>query len=325
MDPKMLAAEAADFLNISLQALHKQLKTKQLDFTKSQNRVYFGHETAKKIFKLQFKPTCWNWLNLKGGVGKTQLSFSTAVRLSLYGAKVAVIDLDQQGNFTQACNVNSDEADILIDVIKDDLNIKDCMINVIPGLDLLPSRIDNALLDSFITINRMNIGTKIKKYVDELKKHYDFVFIDCPPSLGATVSSASCAADFIIIPVDPEKFSISGLNVTIQELERSVLREYSAHYELKIVLNKFDGRTSLSRQILTKFYEDKDYREKMLQTFVRTTQDLPNAIVRGKTIYDTLRTSVAREDIDFLAREILEFSSAVPCTKKETLADTEAV
>lgn len=308
MKPKMLASEAADFLKISLQALHKQLKTKSLDFIKNQNRVYFEHDTARQIFKLSFNPTCWNWLNLKGGVGKTQLSFSTAIRLSLYGAKVAVIDLDQQGNFTQACGINADEHPILIDIMREDLDIYENMVNVLPGLDILPSRIENALLDSFITINRLNIGTKIKRYVDELKSKYDFIFIDCPPSLGAAVSSASCAADYILIPVDPERFSISGLNITISELERSVMKEYSAHYDIKIVLNKFDARTSLSHKMLSTFFEEKGYRERMLKSFIRVSQDLPNSISNGKTIYDALRSSVAKEDIDLMAREIMEQS-----------------
>lgn len=308
MKPKMLASEAADFLKISLQALHKQLKTKNLDFIKNQNRVYFEHDTARQIFKLLFNPTCWNWLNLKGGVGKTQLSFSTAIRLSLYGAKVAVIDLDQQGNFTQACGIDADQHPILIDVMREDLDIYDNMVNVLPGLDILPSRIENALLDSFITINRLNIGTKIKRYVDELKTKYDFIFIDCPPSLGAAVSSASCAADYILIPVDPERFSISGLNITISELERSVMKEYSAHYDIKIVLNKFDARTSLSHKMLSTFFEEKGYRERMLKSFIRVSQDLPNSISNGKTIYDALRSSVAKEDIDLMAREIMEQS-----------------
>lgn len=316
MKPKMLASEAADFLNISLQALHKQLKTKNLAFTKNQNRVYFEHETAQHIFKLKFKPTCWSWLNLKGGVGKTQLSFSTAIRLSLYGARVAVIDLDQQGNFTQACGVDADEHPVLIDIMTDDLDINECMVNVIPGLDILPSRIENALLDSFITMNRLNIGTKIKKYVDELRKSYDFVFIDNAPSLGATVSSGCCASDYVIMPVDPEKFSISGLNITIKELEKSIIKEYGATYKVKIVLNKFDARTSLSHKMLSTFFEDKDYRERMFKSFIRTSQDLPNSISKGKTIYDTLRSSVAREDIDLLAREIME------CTTLESAQKT---
>ena len=317
MRPKMLASEAADFLNISLQALHKQLKTKNLHSTKNQNRVYFEHETAKQIFKLSFKPTCWSWLNLKGGVGKTQLSFSTALRLSLYGARVAVIDLDQQGNFTQACDIEAEEHPVLIDVMKNKLDILDCMVNVLPGLDVLPSRIENAVLDNFITLNGMNIGKAIKQYITKLKKHYDFVILDNPPSLGAAVSAGCCGADYVIMPVDPEKFSISGLNITIKELEESVAEEYEADYQVKIVLNKFDARTSLSHQMLSTFFEDKKYRERMFKSFIRTSQELPNSIAKGKSIYDSLRSSVAKEDIDLLTREIME------CTMIDSAQKTE--
>ncbi|MBP9777551.1 MAG: ParA family protein [Rickettsiaceae bacterium] len=327
MKPKMLASEAADFLNISLQALHKQLKTKALDFTKNQNRVFFEHDTAKQIFKLSFKPTCWSWLNLKGGVGKTQLSFSTAIRLTLYGARVAVIDLDQQGNFTQACNIDADNHPVLIDIMKNEAEYKisDCMVNVIPGLDILPSRIENAVIDSFITMNRLNIGTKLKKYIDELKLKYDFIFLDNSPSIGACVSAGCCGSDYVIMPVDPEKFSISGLNITINELEHSVVKEYGAQYQVKIVLNKYDARTSLSHKMLSTFFEDKAYRERMFKSFIRTSQELPNSISQGKSIYDSLRNSGAKDDIDLLAREIMECTMLNSVQKTERVASSEEV
>ena len=171
MNPKMQSSEAALFLDISLQAIHKQLKSKNIDYHKSQNRVFFEHNAAKELFNLKFKPTCWTWQNLKGGVGKTQLSFATAIKLTLYGAKVAVIDLDQQGNFTQACNIDAEDKPILIDIITGKMDIKKCMVNVIDGLDLLPSRIDNALLDNLFAINNLPVDRELKKRITELKKY----------------------------------------------------------------------------------------------------------------------------------------------------------
>ncbi|WP_029463780.1 ParA family protein [Rickettsiella massiliensis] len=170
MNPKMLASEASEFLKFSLPAIHKQLKSKNLEYTKSQNKVFFKHNTAKQIFKLKFIPTCFSWQNLKGGVGKTHLSFATAVRLTLYGAKVAVIDLDQQGNFTQACSVDAENKPILIDLISEKLPIENCMVPVIDGLDILPSRIENAVLDNLFAVNSLPVDREIKKRVNSLKK-----------------------------------------------------------------------------------------------------------------------------------------------------------
>lgn len=324
MKPKMLASEAIDYLNISLPALHKQLKSKNLDYIKNQNKIYFEHNTSRQIFKLEFKPTCWSWQNLKGGVGKTHLSFATAIRLSLYGAKVAVIDLDQQGNFTQACGIDAENKPILIDLISEKLDIEKNMVPVLNGLDILPSRIENAVLDNLFALNSLPVDRELKKRVDALKKKYDFIFIDCPPSLGQAVTAASLAADYILVPVDPERFSLSGLNVTLNELA-NVSEKFEAKLDVRIVLNKFDGRTSLSTKVLSALYEDSQYRSRLFKAFIRTSQDLPNSISSGKTIFDSLRASAAKEDIDLLTREFIEISRInqnVDSSEQELLSAT---
>jgi len=308
MQPVMLASEAVDFLNISLPGLHKQLKSRDLDYTKRQNRVFFGHDTARKVFKLKIKPTCWSWQNLKGGVGKTHLSFATAVRLSLYGLRIGLIDLDQQGNCTQACGVDAEEYPVLLDIIQQKMNIKDCMVPVAPGIDLLPSRIENAVLDNVFAINGLPVDKELKKRISLLKEDYDMIFIDCPPSLGQTVTSAALAADHIIVPVDPERFSLSGLKVTLRELNNNVAEKFDTSLDISIVLNKFDGRTGLSHATLAALFNDESLQKRLFKTFIRTSQDLPNAVSKNKTIYDSLRASSAKEDIDLLAREIIEKS-----------------
>lgn len=309
MNPKMLASEASDFLQLTLPTIHKYLKSRNLEYTKSQNKIYFKHETAKQIFKLSLTPSCWSWQNLKGGVGKTHLSFGTAIRLTLYGARVAVIDLDQQGNFTQACGVNAEDKPTLIDLVNERLAIKDHMVPVIDGLDILPSRIENAVLDNLLAINSLPVDRVLKKQVAQLKKHYDFIFIDCPPSLGQSVISASLAADYIVVPVDPERFSLSGLNITLTELEKNIAEKFETELNVRIVLNKFDGRTSLSHTILSTLVSEKKYKERLLKTFIRTSQAFPNAVSQKKTIFDSLKITTAREDIDLIAREFIETTS----------------
>jgi chromosome partitioning protein len=324
MEPKMLASEASDYLQVTLPAIHKQLKSQNLASTKSQNKVYFDHETSKQIFKLAFRPTCWSWQNLKGGVGKTHLSFATAIRLSLYGARVGVIDLDQQGNFTHACGVNAEDKPILIDIMSENLNIEDHMVNVRQGLDILPSRIDNAVLDNVFAVNGLPVDRELKKRVARLRSKYDFIFIDCPPSLGATVSSAALAADYIVVPVDPERFSLLGLNVTLKELEKNIAVRYDADLDIRIIFNKYDGRTVLSHQVLTSLVKDEDYSKRLFKTFIRTSQDLPNSVAKSKSIFDSLRPSTAKEDIDLLAREFIELTKITKQTESTPLEIEEA-
>lgn len=306
MTPKMLVSDTSDFLGITVSAIHKRIKSKDFEYMKSQNKIYFGHETAKSIFNLKFSPSCWSWQNLKGGVGKTNLSFATAIRLTLYGARVAVIDLDQQGNFTQACGIDAEDKPVLVDIINENIDIQKCMVPVIDGLDILPSRIENAVLDNLFALNALPVDRELKKRIKQLKKNYDFIFIDCPPSLGQVVTSASLAADHIIVPVDPEKFSLSGLKITLRELEKNISEKFETSLNIKVLLNKFDGRTALSHSTLLLLFNDPEYQKKLFKTFVRTSQELPNSISNGKTIFDSLRNTTAKEDIDLLVRELIE-------------------
>lgn len=306
MQPKMQASTAANYLNVSLQAIHKNIRKNNLETFKGQNKVFFYHPTSRKIFDHKIKPKCFTWQNLKGGVGKTNLSFSAAVRLVSYGLRVAVIDLDQQGNFTQACQVDASEKPILFDIISQNLNIKDCFINVIDGLDILPSRIENALLDNLFAINGLPVDRELKKRISPLLDEYDIIFIDCPPSLGSSVCAASLSADYIIVPTDPEMFSISGLKITLSEIEKNVADRYDVKIPVKIILNKFDARTALSHEVLSTLYSDPNYKDKLFKSFIRTNQQFPNCISKGVSLFDTMKPCTAKEDIDLLTREIID-------------------
>lgn len=306
MNPKMQASDAADFLNVSLQAIHKNIKTNHLESFKNQNKMYFCHYTAKEIFKLNITPTCFTWQNLKGGVGKTNLSFATATRLSSYGLNVLVIDLDQQGNFTQACDIDAENKPVMFDIIKDSMNINDCIINVTDGLDILPSRIENALLDNLFAVNGLPVDRELKKRITPLKKKYDVIFIDCPPSLSSSVCAATLCADYVILPTDPEKFSLSGLYITLNEIKKNISERYDIEVNIKILLNKFDARTNLSHQVLTALLSNDNFNSKLFKSFIRTSQEFPNSISKGLSIFDSLKPSTAKEDIDLLCHEIID-------------------
>jgi chromosome partitioning protein len=102
----------------------------------------------------------------------------------------------------------------MIDVLKSDYQLRDIIIPVAEGIDLVPSGMPNANLDNIILINRLPINKVLHKPIQEIRTNYDLVLIDCPPALGASVSSAALAADTIIAPVTPEEFSIDGLKVS---------------------------------------------------------------------------------------------------------------
>jgi len=306
MNSKMLAIDAANFLDVSVQYIHKQLKTKKLPFEKKQNRVYFQYETSRQVFNLKVVPKIISIQIVKGGTGKTSLAHSIAIRANLYGIKVLCIDLDQQGNLTQAFRVNPEKIPTMVDIINNNMPIEAGIVTITDGLELMPSRIENAVLDSVLMLKRLPLDRVYKEKIDHLKlaRNYDLILIDCPPALGQSVAAASLSSDYIISPVTPEKFSLSGLKVTSQEVE-SIEQTYKKDIPLKIILNKFDSRTILSHETLSSLIKHDLFGPKLFKTYIRTSQEFPNVIAQGTSIFDQTKNNSAKEDIDLLTREIL--------------------
>jgi len=308
MKAKFTATDAATFLNVSIQFIHKQLKQKSLDFQKTQNRVYFGHSTSRKLFGLKFSSKIIAFQIVKGGTGKTSLAHSIAIRANLYGARVLCVDLDQQGNLTQALQVNAEELPVMVDVIQDGVDLSDTIVNVSDGLDLIPSRIENAIIDNVIMLKRYPLDKIYKDYFNGLKKKYDLIIIDCPPALGQSVAAIALTADMIIAPVTPEEFSLSGLKISFQEVS-NLEKNYAINIPFKLLLNKFDSRTSLSHEILSTLIRHPIYGDRLFKAYVRASQEFPNSITNNETIFDHMKASTAKEDIDLLTREILQINS----------------
>lgn len=316
MNQKMTAIDASKFLGVTVQAVHRQLKSKELDFEKSQNRVYFGHSTAKKLFKIKFKQKVLTVQIVKGGTGKTSIAHALAIRASLYGARVLCIDLDQQGNLTQAFQQNPEEVPAMVDVLSQNIPFSDAIINVTDGIDLVCSRIENAILDSTLMLKSLPLERVYRDMFDPLRKKYDLILIDCPPALGQSVAAASLASDLVVSPVTPEKFCLSGLKITSQEL-LNIENVYKKKIPMRIILNKFDSRTTLSHEVLSTLIKHSTYGDKMFKTYIRVSQEFANVIVKGESLFDSLKDSTAKEDIDLLTREILEIKNDSTLSKEE--------
>jgi chromosome partitioning protein len=308
---KMTATDAANLLGVTVQAIHKNLKLKKLESYKSQNRVYFGHDTSKQLFNINFKKQVIAFQVVKGGTGKTSLAHSFAIRANLYGCKVLCVDLDQQGNLTQAFAFNPDETPVMIDILRDNHNIQDGIVNISPGLDLIPSRIENATLDNYIMLEKHPLDRIYKELIKKLQNRYDLIVIDCPPALGQSVAAAALASDIVISPLTPEQFSLSGMRVTYEEI-MSLNRKFGKDIMVKIIVNKFDSRTALSNEILRSLINHDVFKTLLCKTIIRSSQDFPNAIFSGTNIYSNLKTTPAKEDVDVLTQELLEIESYKP-------------
>ena len=304
MTPKMTSQDAAACLGIS--ELDVRLILDKLDqpYVRLQNQTYFGHKAARALFNFKFKSQTFVFQIVKGGTGKTSLVHSLACRLSIYGLRVLCIDMDQQGNLTSAFNQDPEKVPVMIDVLVDKHNINDCILNVCPGIDLIPSRFENVMLDEAIYKKNLKIEEAYQIPLQGLKSKYDLIIMDCPPGLGQSVAACALAADYVIAPITPEKFALSGLELTCQSLEELQI-VYGKTIPLRIVLNKFDMRTTMSQEAVNQLINYVPYKQKLLNCYIRQSQDFPNAIANNRSIFDILKNTNAKEDIDALAQEVL--------------------
>jgi chromosome partitioning protein len=313
MNPKMTVEDAAKVLGKSQDLIYAELINRNLDFTTTDNLFHFGHLTARELFQFSFKPKVVVFQILKGGTGKTSLAFEFAVRASLYGAKVLCIDLDQQGNLTQAFNQDAEAVPVMVDSLAEGYSLLDSFIPVEEGIDLLPSRIENALLDEVIRTKHFALEKVYRDPLKILKKSYDLIVVDCPPSLGQSVAAAALAADLIIAPVTPEKFALSGLKATYQSTEE-LQAEFGIEIHLNIVLNKFDPEIPQSVETLAWLKQEPYYQKKILNTLVRLSQEFPKASLQSESLFESVWANPAKDDVDQFTRLILGLQEVTPPT-----------
>jgi chromosome partitioning protein len=241
---------------------------------------------------------------VKGGTGKTSIASAFAVRASLFGLKVLCIDLDQQANLTQTFNIDTSNFPVMVDLLAEGYPYRAAINQVYPGLDLIGSRIENALLDEVIIRKRVPLDKIYRSDFVKLKSEYDLIVIDCPPNIGRSVAAATLAADIIVAPVLSDSFALSGLemlNNTINELQHA----YRRLVDLRIVLNKFDIKDEVAKNTLELLQNNEYYAPNLLKTVVRMSSEFAAAVINHESIFDTITTSSAQEDIDNLTRELL--------------------
>jgi len=139
--------------------------------------------------------------------------------------------------------------------------------------------------------------------------NYDFIFIDCPPTMGQAVTAASLYADIILAPLNPDKFSAKGLKILKHEID-TLNKRFKTNIAYKVFLNKFSGKTILSEKAIVSLINDPDLEGRILQTTVQFSQEIPNITDGNKNLYSSLKSSPTRDDFDRLTRELLEITPA---------------
>lgn len=323
--PKMSINKAAEFLGISIQAVHQKLRSKHLVCPKIANKAVITHEIARPLFDLKFKKMIVAGQIVKGGTGKTTAIDNVACCANTYGARVLLIDIDPQGNLTDAHNVDADKLPVLVDFIESHIDAKEGIINISPGLDLIASRIENVVIDNILMLKKMSLEKVFHHIFKPVIDDYDFIFIDCPPTMGASVTAATLFSDMILAPLNPDKFSAKGLQILKSEV-KNISHQYDKEVKYKVFLNKFSGNTILSDKAIATIIADPDMEGRALQTAVRFGQEIPNATDSNKSLFSSVKKSTLRDDFEQLTRELLQISSPKPSSKTSNqIAVEEAI
>lgn len=307
LEPKISMVEIANYVDISIPAAHKRLKANDIKETRSGKLFYLTPSSARQFIKPEVKPLRVALAVVKGGVGKTTLAENLGIRCALYGLKVLFVDLDQQSNLTIGLGMHEQAktCPVMIDIVERKAKAEDAILHVCDNVDLIPSRLDNVTLDNYLMINRINFDAVINTLFCNVFKQYDLVVFDCPPTLSATVCAAMLASDLVIAPMNPDVYSYEGIIIMDKEIA-NIKEQFFKDIEWRIVLNRFDSKTMLSTDYISSIINDPKFSSRLLKSVIRTSQEFPNAKKKGRTIFDTLRKHTAKEDIDSLAREIIQ-------------------
>lgn len=293
---------------ITIQGVYKALRSLQIPTeSTSTRRKLIPPSGVRKLFEERgFTYPCQNlsFQIVKGGTGKTSLSYSLAVRAHQYGARVLCIDFDQQGNLTRSFNVEAREQPVWLNVFRDRLSASKAIITITDGLHLIPSNLNNSRLDVELTGTASNLKDMIRDKLAPVRDQYDLVIMDCPPAINKINTAATCASDKIIIPINPDPYAMDGLEFTITELEK-IKADFKLHFDYRIVWNRHDARERLGMFYIHELAKRADRAEKVLPFVIRTDSSVKNAIFDSKSIFDTNKKSVVRGDVDQFAREIL--------------------
>lgn len=242
--------------------------------------------------------------NQKGGVGKTTTTVNLGASLAYLGKKVLLVDIDAQGNATSGVGIRKpDVKEDIYDILVNEADIKETILPTSrENLFIVPATLQLAGAEIELT-SMMARESRLKLALDEIKADYDYILIDCPPSLGHLTINAFTASDSILIPVQCEYYALEGLSQLLNTV-RLVQKHFNPDLAIEgVLLTMFDARTNLGAEVVEEVR--RYFQEKVYETVIPRNVRLSEAPSHGLSIIDYDIRSKGAEVYQALAKEVL--------------------
>ena len=246
-------------------------------------------------------------VNQKGGVGKTTTAINLSASLTESGKKVLTIDMDPQGNTTSGLGIDKNQIENTVyEMILEELPTEECIQpSIMEGLDVIASNINLSGAEVEL-ISLENKEFLLKDKVEKLKSEYDYIIIDCPPSLNLLTINAMTTADTVLVPIQCEYYALEGLTQLMKTIDL-IKERLNPKLEIEgVVFTMFDGRTNLSLQVVENVKENLD--RNIYKTIIPRNVRLAEAPSYGMPINMYDKRSTGAEAYRLLAEEVINYS-----------------